>query len=104
MNTYVKLLGVLVLVVGSGAAGSVGTTYFRTVPGVTTLAIPTIVGPAVRTVGWFREHSAVRKQMYAACLDNPGAGMIDPDCQNAVEAKRQNDIAEVLASMPNGGR
>jgi hypothetical protein len=104
MNGYMKLLGMFVLVAGSASAGSVGAVYFRLGPNVAIPSIPPASETAVRTVGWFREHAAERNQLYAACMDNPGAGMIDPDCQNAIEAKRQNDIAEVLASMPNGGR
>ena len=35
-----------------------------------------------------------------ACNDNPGGGTLDPECQNASDAKEHVDTQNFLASAP----
>lgn len=39
-----------------------------------------------RTVSWFLSHDQERRQVMAACLDDPGDAKVTPNCDNAAEA------------------
>jgi hypothetical protein len=100
-------LGVLAMVIGSAAVGSVGVVYFR--PAAPAQDAPAAAAAAartepafIRTVTWFKAHRAELKTKYAACRDDPGLGMQDPECENALQAKQSAEIDDLLASIPAG--
>jgi len=55
---------------------------------------------AVRPVSWFTSHRIELAQKIAACSDNPGGAMADPECENAATAKEHIDVQEFLAGAP----
>jgi hypothetical protein len=63
--------------------------------------VAVVVTPrTVRTVSWFQAHQLEMTQKLGACKDNPGGGMLDPECQNALDAKEHVDTQNFLASAP----
>jgi hypothetical protein len=64
-----------------------------------------IAEPSVHTVSWYQAHPAEIKQKLAACYDNPGGAIHDPDCANADDAQgRIESIQRNLAILPNPSR
>lgn len=89
--TSIERLAVTGLMALSAMGGATAAVYVRPlqppqqIAGVTPMpqAQP---APTVRTVTWFKDHSAERKQKLALCRDNPGLGQLDPECLNAEHA------------------
>jgi hypothetical protein len=80
------------------AAGAGGTWYLTKVdsPALTqedAAAVPHLV----RTVSWFKAHQPEMNQKLAACNDNPGGAMTDPECQNASDAADRNSLDKMIA-------
>jgi hypothetical protein len=97
-------LGVLAMVIGTGAVCAVGTIYLHpaAVPSdvpAAVVAAPVMPAP-IRTVTWFKAHAAERKDKNAACKDNPGVAMHDPECVNAEEAGIQLSVDRFINSVP----
>ena len=79
-----------------GGAGYGAWYFFQGCPGMAGVA-----AAPVRPVSWYRQHQSDLKQKLAACNDNPGAAMIDVECQNAAEAKSQIDMDEFQGKQPS---
>ena len=84
--------------VGTGAGG----TWFLTRPAFSPgpQQDAAVVPRPVRTVSWFEAHPSEMKQKYAACNDNPGGAMTDPECENALAANDHLGLAEILKGAP----
>jgi hypothetical protein len=83
------------------AAGASSTWY------ITRVAFPTpvqqdaaAVPPPVRTVSWFAAHPSEMRQKFAACNDNPGGAMTDPECENALTAREHTGLADSFPEAP----
>jgi hypothetical protein len=55
---------------------------------------------SVRTVAWYQAHPDQIKEKLAACSNDPGTAMHDPECNNAETAKHNNDIDHFIQSAP----
>lgn len=83
------------------AAGAGGTWYLTKADSpALTQQDAAAVSHAVRTVSWFKAHQPEMNQKLAACNDNPGGAMTDPECQNALDAKSRIDTDGSLAGAP----
>jgi hypothetical protein len=109
MTTYERL-GVLAIVISTGAVCAVGTVYLRHTAAPTPVAqqmraAPQPLVPApVRTVAWFKAHRAEMKAKYAACMNDPGLGQFDPECQNVFAAKQSADLDDTAARYGVAGK
>jgi hypothetical protein len=107
MTTHERL-GVLAMVIGTGAICTVGTVYLRPATAPSSVPMPVqpqpLVPQPIRTVAWFKAHLVEMKTKLAACRNNPGLGQLDPECENVYAAKQSADLDDVLASMPGGKR
>lgn len=81
-------LGVLALVIGTGAVCTVGTIYLRPLPASppSVAQAPVLTVAPVRTVAWFTAHPVEMRAKIAACNNNPGEAKRDPECENASDA------------------
>ena len=83
------------------AAGAGSTWYITRVASPTPVRQEAAAAPhPVRTVSWFQAHPSEMRQKFAACNDNPGGAMADPECENAATAKEHIDFKEFLAGAP----
>lgn len=55
---------------------------------------------AHHTVAEYRAHADLRREQFARCADDPGTLGETPDCINAREAQRQEDIGSVRGVPP----
>lgn len=88
----------------AGAAVGAGGTWYltRTVSGRVTIGI---AEPSVHTVSWYQAHPAEIKTKLAACYDNPGRAIHDPDCANADDAQGKIESIQrnlAIAPQPSG--
>jgi len=86
----------------AGIVAGVGGAFYLTRPLTATRPATAIVAipRTVRTVSWFEAHQLEMTQKLSACNDNPGGGLLDPECQNASDAKEHLDVQRFLASAP----
>lgn len=54
-----------------------------------------------RTVSYFLAHRPALEQRYVECQDNRALELTDADCINAVHAKMEAGMDEILSSMPD---
>ena len=89
------------LILASIVAGA-GDVFYLTRSGTATqpAAAVAMIPRTARTVSWFVAHQVEMAKKLGACKDNPGGGMLDPECQNALDAKEHLDIQNFLASVP----
>jgi hypothetical protein len=80
----------------SGGTFHLGRPDTATRPAAAVVATP----QTVRTVSWFEAHQLEMTKKLGDCNDNPGGGTLDPECQNALDAKEHVDIQRFLASAP----
>ena len=88
--THSELIRLVVVAVCSGAAGAGGGWYLT----------KATLSPPVHTVSWFQEHQSEMMRKVAACNDNPGGAMTDPECTNAENAKEHIDLSKLLEMPP----
>lgn len=88
----------------AGVVAGAGGVFYLTRPDTATRPAATaavvVVPRIVRTVSWFESHQPEMTKKLSACNDNPGGGTLDPECQNALDAKQHLDIQSFLASAP----
>ena len=89
--TSLERLTVAALMAASAGLGATGAVYLRPLqpaapPVVTEITPPP---PPIRTVTWFKAHPDEITQKLAACNDNPGVAMHDPECFNASDANNK---------------
>jgi hypothetical protein len=95
MNSLGIKLGFLALVsVGCITGGQYAMQYFRPIPEQTAATI--LVPASVRTVGWFKAHRVEMQTKNVACNDDPGMGMLDPECENAAQAKLGSGLDDAI--------
>lgn len=92
-------LGILVAFFGGSAITGGSMAYFQ--PGDPP-AIVAATMATVRDVSWFKSHMDEMNSKFRACMNNPGMGELDPECQNVFAAKQSSDIDVMLSLMPNG--
>jgi hypothetical protein len=89
------------LILAGVIAGAGGAFYLARPDTATRPAAAVVVVPGtVRTVSWFEAHQLEMMKKLGACNDNPGGGTLDPECQNASDAKEHVDTQNFLASAP----
>ncbi len=87
--------------IACAAAGAGGTWYFTRVASPTPAQqSATAMPPPVRTVSWFEAHPSEMRQKFAACNDNPGGAMADPECVNASDANDHVSLSRMLRGAP----
>jgi hypothetical protein len=88
----------------AGVVAGAGGVFYLTRPDTATRPAATaavvVVPRTVRTVSWFEFHQPEMREKLSACNDNPGGGTLDPECQNALDAKEHVDTQNFLASAP----
>jgi len=57
---------------------------------------------AEHTVAEYRANADLRHETFARCTNDPGTLRSTPDCVNAKEAQRQEDIGSVRSTPPIG--
>ena len=88
------------VIAGAGGAIYLTRPLTATPPAVGAAAAGVVTRRTARTVTWFQAHQLEMTKKLGACKDNPGGGMLDPECQNALDAKEHLDIQNFLASAP----
>ena len=88
--TSLERLTVAALMAASAGLGATGAVYLRPLQPTPPPVVATAPVPApIRAVTWFKAHPDEITQKLAACNDNPGVGMHDPECFNAQEASNK---------------
>lgn len=86
------------------AVGSGGTWYLTRTVATGRIAIG-VTAPSAHTVTWYEAHPTEIKAKLAACYDNPGGAIHDPECANADTAQGKLEATQkslVPAPKPSG--
>ena len=88
--TSLERLTVAALMAASAGLGATGAVYLRPLQPTPPPVVATAPVPApIRAVTWFKAHPDEITQKLAACNDNPGVAMHDPECFNASDANNK---------------